>query len=219
LRAGAKAYSTANLESGWVPAPFPAIYSDDPRSTAYREWLPADAMGSLAGSFDSPDVTDYYVTPYDIGYGRTVAFDHEFIGRAALEEIAKNPKRTKVTLVWNADDVTAAIGSLYRPGPGAKYIEFPKARYGLHQSDKVLRGGEFVGISMDCGYIANERAMVSLAVVDVEHSEPGTEVSVVWGEQPNSAKPAVEEHLQREIRASVAPAPYVGFARDRYRSR
>jgi glycine cleavage system aminomethyltransferase T len=219
VRAGAKAYSTANLESAWIPAPFPAIYSDDPRSTAYREWLPASAMGSLAGSMDSTDVTDYYLTPYDIGYGRTVAFDHDFVGRAALEKIAQDPKRTKVTLVWNADDVAAAIGTLYRPGPGAKFIEFPKARYGLHQSDKVLRGDELVGISMDCGYIANERAMVSLAVVDGEHSEPGTEVSVVWGEQPNSAKPAVEEHLQREIRATVAPAPYVGFARDQYRSR
>jgi glycine cleavage system aminomethyltransferase T len=219
VRAGAKAYSTANLESGWVPAPFPAIYSDDPRSTAYREWLPAEAMGSLAGSMDSADVTDYYVTPYDIGYSRTVAFDHEFIGRAALEEIARAPRRTKVTLVWNDDDVAAAIGSLFRNGPGAKFIELPKARYGLHQCDKVLLGGELVGMSMDCGYIANERAMVSLAVVDVERSEPGTEVAVVWGEQPNSAKPAVEEHLQREIRATVAPAPYVQFARDRYRSR
>lgn len=49
-------------------------------------------------------------------------------------------------------------------------------------------------------------------------AEPGTEVTVVWGEQPNSRKPAVEPHVQVEIRAVVAPAPYVDFARRDYRS-
>lgn len=29
VRVGAKAYSTANLESGWVPSPLPAIFSGD----------------------------------------------------------------------------------------------------------------------------------------------------------------------------------------------
>ena len=30
VRVGAKAYSTANLGSGWVPAPLPALFCDDP---------------------------------------------------------------------------------------------------------------------------------------------------------------------------------------------
>jgi glycine cleavage system aminomethyltransferase T len=126
------------------------------------------------------------------------------------------PPRTKVTLVWNADDVTAAIGSLYRPGPGAKYIEMPKARYATHHEDKVLEDGNQVGISLDCGYLANEREMVSLATIDTALSEPGTEVSVIWGERPVSAKPAVEEHEQVQIRAVVAACPYE--ARENYRS-
>ncbi|MGW3443492.1 hypothetical protein [Streptomyces sp. NPDC001076] len=169
---------------------------------------------------DSEDVIDYYVTPYDIGYGGIVAFDHDFVGREALAEIAKNPRRKKVTLVWNAVDVAAAIGSLYRSDElPAKFIEFPKARYALHQSDKVLVGGDLVGISMDVGYIANERVMVSLATVDLAHSEPGTEVTVVWGETPDSAKPGVEAHRQVEIRATAARAPYVWFARGAYRDR
>jgi glycine cleavage system aminomethyltransferase T len=218
VRAGAKAYSTANLESGWVPAPLPAIFSDHPLMQAYREWLPADAIGSLGGSMDSAEITDYYLTPYDIGYARNVRFDHDFVGREALERMADRPPRTKVTLVWNSDDVAAAIGSLLHKGPGAKYFDLPKVRYALHQEDKVLRGGEQVGVSLDCGYIANERAMVSLATVDVAHSEPGTEVTVLWGEEPNSAKPQVEEHRLWEIRATVAPVPYVRFARDDYRA-
>ena len=95
----------------------------------------------------------------------------------------------------------------------------PKARYATHQSDKVLANGELVGISMDAGYLANEHVMISLATVDVEHSQPGTQVTVVWGESPNSAKPAVEPHRQAEIRATVAPVPYADFARESYRAR
>lgn len=217
VRVGAKAYSTANLESGWVPSPLPAIFSGQAMK-GYREWLPSSAAGSLAGSMDSHDIADYYVTPYDLDYGRLVSFDHEFIGRDALRGFAENPRREKVTLVWNSDDVERAVGSLYRAGLPAKYIDMPKARYALHQSDKVLsEDGQHVGISMDAGYLANEHAMVSLATVDVAHAQPGTAVSVLWGEQPNSTKPAVEAHRQVEIRATVAPAPFVRFARESYR--
>jgi hypothetical protein len=93
----------------------------------------------------------------------------------------------------------------------------PKARYAFYQTDKVLHDGKPVGISMDAGHIANEHAMVSLATVDLAVSEPGTEVVVLWGEQPNSHKPGVEPHRQVEIRATVAPAPYVASIRDSYR--
>lgn len=216
VRAGAKAYSTSNLESGWVPSPPPAIFGEAEKG--YREWLRADRIGSFGGSFDSDNIRDYYVTPYDIGYGRTVKFDHDFHGRAALEAIAEQPHRTKVTLVWNPEDVAAAVRSLYEPGVPAKFIEMPKSRYALYHTDKVLHDGDIVGISLDLGYIANEHAYVSLATVDASAAEPGTEVVVVWGENPNTTKPAVEEHRQVEIRATVAPAPFVQEVRDHYRA-
>jgi vanillate/3-O-methylgallate O-demethylase len=216
VRAGAKAYATANLESGWIPTVVPAIFGPDMK--AYREWLRARSVGTLGGSMNSADIADYYVTPYDIGYGHLVKFDHEFLGRDALEQIAEGPHRSKVTLVWNPDDVAAAVRSLFEPGTvAAKYIEMPKARYAFFQVDKVLLDGAAVGMSLDVGYIANERAFVSLATVDPVASERGTEVTVLWGEEPNSAKPGVERHRQVEIRATVAPAPYVQEVRDTYR--
>jgi glycine cleavage system aminomethyltransferase T len=215
-RAGAKAYSTSNLESGWIPTAVPAIFG--PELRGYREWLAADALGSLGGSMDSADITDYYVTPYDIGYGRTVKFDHDFLGREALERVAAEEHRVKVTLVWNPDDLALATRSLCEPGIPAKYIELPKARYAFFQVDKVLRNGLTVGLSLDLGYLANEHAFVSLATVDAAASKPGTEVTVLWGERPNSAKPAVEPHRQVGIRATVAPAPYVKGVRDSYRA-
>ncbi|KRA25556.1 glycine cleavage system protein T [Microbacterium sp. Root61] len=214
---GSKAYSSANLESAWVPSPLPAIFTGE-GSDAYREWLPVARAGSLAGSLHSDDITDYYVTPYDIGYGRSVAFDHDFIGREALERHAAAQDRTKVTLVWNADDVASAIESLMQPGLPAKYIDFPKARYGLYQVDRVLIDGADVGISHDAGYITNEQAFVSLASIATAHAAPGTAVEVIWGEEPNSNKPAVERHRQVRIRATVEPAPYSRFARENYRT-
>jgi vanillate/3-O-methylgallate O-demethylase len=217
VQVGAKGYSTANLESGWVPSPVPAIFTGD-ELAAYRRWLPAVRAGSLGGSLASDDITEYYVTPYDLGYARLVAFDHAFVGRHALERLAEGPPRTKVTLVWDADDVGDAIGTLFRTGDKAKYMELPKSRYALYQCDAVLVDGKRVGISHDCGYITNEDAFVSLASVDNEHSEPGAEVTVVWGEEPNSEKPQVEPHVQVEIRARVAPAPYVEYARSGYRA-
>ncbi|HVL60109.1 MAG TPA: aminomethyl transferase family protein [Microbacterium sp.] len=213
---GSKAYSSANLESAWVPSPLPAIFSGE-GTGAYQEWLPVARTGSLAGSFDSENIEDFYLTPYDLGYGRSVAFDHDFIGRAALERHAAEQKRVKVTLVWNPEDVAAAVRSLFEPGIPAKYIDFPKARYGQHQVDRVLRDGTDVGISHDVGYITNEQAFVSLASIETASAEPGTEVEVVWGEEPNSHKPAVEPHRQVTIRATVQPAPYSAFARENYR--
>jgi len=213
---GSKAYSSANLESAWVPSPVPAIYSGE-GTDAYREWLPAARAGSLAGSATSESIEDFYITPYDIGYGRSVAFDHDFIGRAALERHAAAPPRQKVTLVWNPEDVAATMRTLFEPGIPAKYIDLPKARYGQHQVDRVLIDGKDVGISHDVGYITNEHAFVSLASIANEYAEPGTEVEVIWGEEPHSHKPAVEQHRQVSIRATVQPAPYSAFAREAYR--
>ncbi|MEO8267191.1 MAG: aminomethyl transferase family protein, partial [Ilumatobacteraceae bacterium] len=56
--------------------------------------------------------------------------------------------------------------------------------------------------------IWNERAMLSLAVVEPEYATPGTRVSVLWGEPDGGAKsPWLEPHRQMEIRATVAPTP------------
>ncbi len=149
-----------------MPALVPAIYDGD-EMTAFREWLPASAAGSIGGSFAAADIRDYYVSPYDLGYGRVVAFDHDFYGRDGLAARSTGPSRQKVTLIWDETDVQRAIGaSLRAEGPPAKYLELPKARYATHQYDRILVGDDLVGISSDCGYIANERCFVSLALID-----------------------------------------------------
>ena len=64
----------------------------------YREWLPAtsyEATGSIGGSFVSENIEDYYLTPYELGYGGFIKFDHDFIGREALEKKARDSHRKK----------------------------------------------------------------------------------------------------------------------------
>jgi vanillate/3-O-methylgallate O-demethylase len=187
--------------------------------TAYREWLPADGYegtGSLGGSFTSDDISDYYLTAHDLGYWPFVKFDHDFVGREALREMGDEPKRRKVTLAWNGEDVARAIGTLFEKGDPAKYIDVPLSNYATWPYDKVLRDGEMVGISSFSGYSYNERSYLSLGVIDHD-VELGTEVTLVWGEEGGgSSKPVVERHRQAEIRAIVSPCPYSEVVRSSY---
>ena len=216
---GARAYSSNTLESGWIPSPMPAIYTGE-KLKAYRQWLPAngyEAIASLGGSFYSNNIEDYYLTPYDLGYGPIVKFDHDFIGREALEKLATRPQRKKVTLALDGDDVTRAIHTMFQKKDRAKYFDFPSAVYATLPYDKVLSDGKTVGISTWCGYSANEGKMLTLAIVNKEYSEPGTEVTFVWGEEGGgSSKPTVERHVQTEISAIVSPVPYSEVARTQY---
>jgi syringate O-demethylase len=60
--------------------------------------------------------------------------------------------------------------------------------------------------------------MLSLGAIDAEHAAPGTQVTVVWGEDKPSSTAQVEEHVPFKIRATVMPAPLVEQARTAYRS-
>lgn len=215
---GARAYATNTLESGWIPSPLPAVYTGEGMK-AYRQWLPAtsyEGTGSIGGSFDSGDIADYYMSPYALGYGPFVKFDHDFIGREALEKMSGRPQRKKVTFAWNAEDVLRVFASMFEEGEIYKYIDLPLSNYTSASYDKILLGGKTVGFSMFAGYSYNERSMLSLGVVD-PHIEIGTEVRLVWGESGGGTKKTtVERHKQTEIRAIVSPAPYAKVARETY---
>jgi len=216
---GGRAYSSNTLESGWIPSPLPGIYTGS-ELKAYREWLPADcyeAKASIGGSFYSDNIEDYYLTPWDLGYGHIVKFDHDFIGRAALEKKAKGPHRQKVTLALDSDQVTKVLATAFRKTDKAKFVEFPSAVYSMHPFDRVLADGKMVGLSTWIGYSWNEGRMLTLAMVEEAFSKPGTEAALLWGE-PNggSSKPTVEPHIQVEIPAIVSPVPYAEVARETY---
>ena len=216
---GGRAYSSNAIESGWVPSPLPAVYTGE-ELRPYREWLPAggyEGSASIGGSFVSANIEDYYFTPWDLSYGHLVKFDHDFIGREALERMAPGPHRTKVTLALDDDDVARTIATMFRREGRAKFIDWPSAVYSMHPFDRVTADGEAIGVSTWISYSANEGRMLTLAVLDSEYAEPGTEVTFVWGEEHGgTSKPTVEEHVQTEIRAMVSPVPYVAAVRTSY---
>jgi vanillate/3-O-methylgallate O-demethylase len=217
-RGGTKAYYSTGYESGWIGYPLPAIYTAD-HLRGFREWLPADgweAKYQLGGSFYSPDVRDWYVNPYELGYRRIINFDHDFFGREALERMAAEPLRERVTLVWDRGDVAKILNSVLDPDElPYKYMDLPVADFGFPQRDEVQDpAGRYIGQSQLVGFTMNERAVLSLAFVEPQFAKPGTEVLVVWGEPDGgSRKPRVERHRQFKARAVVGPAPYASAAR------
>ncbi|MFW6090366.1 MAG: vanillate/3-O-methylgallate O-demethylase [Actinomycetota bacterium] len=217
---GSRAYSSNTLESGWIPSPLPAIYTGE-ELRPYRQWLGADsyeAVNALAGSFVSDDIEDYYLTPWALGYGNFVKFDHDFIGRDALEAIDPDTQRRKITLEWNSEDVATILASILdTESDGYQFFDLPNANYGSSNYDSVLDAdGNLVGLSMFTGYSANERCALSLATVD-PHVQIGDQLHVVWGEPDGgTAKTTVEPHRQLAVRATASPVPYSKVVRTSY---
>jgi vanillate/3-O-methylgallate O-demethylase len=218
---GSRAYASNTLESGWIPSPLPAVYTGE-KMKKYREWLPAggyEATGSIGGSFVSDKIEDYYLTPYELGYGPFVKFDHDFIGREALEKMVaeKKPQRKKVTFEWNREDLGKIFASLLEPaGQNAKYFNVPIANYASSSYDAVKMSGKTVGFSMFGGYSYNERVGLSLGVVD-ENINVGDVLTLLWGEENGGTnKVTVERHKQVEVRVKVSPTPYGSGARETY---
>jgi glycine cleavage system aminomethyltransferase T len=206
---GAYAYASASVESGWIPSPIPAIYTD-PALEDYRRWLPLfgiEGQRPVNGSFYSPDIEDYYISPWELGYGRSVSFNHDFIGRDALLAARETAPRTKVTLVLDPDEVDAALGA----GHGF-YLT-----YARHRIELASDPGTLVGLTHQTATLDTAGTVLALSLINKEHAAPGTEVTVTWGEHPGDGTAPDADLGFPRIRATVAPAPYDAYAATRYR--
>jgi vanillate/3-O-methylgallate O-demethylase len=216
---GSRAYSTNTLESGWIPSPLPGIYTGDGMMQEYRDWLAAssyEAVGSIGGSFVSDNIEDYYVNPFELGYGFYIGWKKDdFIGKSALQAMKTAPNRKKVTFEWNREDVLAVMASAFEDGLPYKWIDFPQPNYASSSADMVMRDGQMVGMSMFNGYSFNERCFLSLGVADAS-VEIGEILTLKWGEPDDTAKTSAEPHRQADIRVRVAPTPYAREARENY---
>jgi vanillate/3-O-methylgallate O-demethylase len=209
---GARAYASVATESGWIANTLPAIYSSA-EMQPYREWQNAKSFeGNLAlgGSYVSDRIEDYYVTPWDLGYSHIAKFDHDFLGRDALEKRISEPHRKKSWILWNRDDVAKIFASMYEQGDKRnKYLEMPAGFYTASQFDRIEKNGELVGVAMLTSYSSNVRGWISLGMIDEDSHAPGDEVELIWGEPGGgSANPAVERHTQARIRATIMDRPF-----------
>ncbi|GAA3985517.1 hypothetical protein [Streptomyces plumbiresistens] len=180
----------------------PAIF--EPGQEEYLQSFLASMPGNsqpahIAGSFQAESISDYYRSPVELGWGKVISSTHDFLGREALLAEKADPRRVIRTLVWNADDVIDVYGSLFRSGDNYTYMEMPRDPWGYMWADRVEVDGRLVGVTTSRGYSYYFRQMLSLCPIDVQYAEPGTEVTIVWG---NAGDP------EKRIRATVAPAPY-----------
>ena len=167
----------------------------------------------------SEKIEDYYLNPWELGYGSFIRFDHEFHGREALAAMKPEAQRKKVTLAWNPDGMAKIMASLFNPdGEQYKFFDVPLANYASSNYDRVVdAGGQTVGLSMFTGYSYNEKQALSLATIRPD-IPIGTELRVVWGEENGgTAKTTVEPHQQIEVRVIVSPIPYSRVARETYK--
>jgi glycine cleavage system aminomethyltransferase T len=157
----------------------------------------------MCGSVDPADMRARYRTPHELGWQRSVVFDHDFIGRAALEREHSAPKRTIVTLEWNSEDVMDIYASYFRPGEEYKCIEFPVTPHYMGvigHADHVMKDGADVGVASGVVYSYYFRKVLSHCTIDIDQAQIGNEVIVRWGDHGGRIK---------DVRAVVSRYPYL----------
>jgi len=180
-----------------------AYYDQHPIHNFYNKYR--DLVGSVGQELEAR-----YVTPFQVGWGNLVDFDHDFIGKEALLREAEADRWARVTLVWNADDIADVVASQYRGEevePADRIEERPVDVYFnlnghtgfVYHADWVLADGERIGTSVGRINSVHYRRMISIGLIDKRYAAEGNEITVLWG-RPGTP--------QRQIRATVARSPY-----------
>lgn len=208
VRGGAVSYVSSSHESGWLAAPLPAIYSQ-PELKEYREQLfgfGAEGALMLDGSFQSKNIEDFYLDPWELGYGSIIKFDHDFIGRDALEKARDEPHRRKVWLEWEEADFLEVLRSGLFDGDKRTRIPSLPTLFALsNHYDIVQVDDQLVGFSMYGGYTVNLGKVVTLGVVDEQFAVDGQKVEIIWGDPVDTLRTGLEPFAstQKVVRATV----------------
>jgi glycine cleavage system aminomethyltransferase T len=211
---GTQAYMCNHTESGFGQAYFhmPLPWGDeDPNLQQFMLAIGFDAAANThyTGSAGSTLTPRRYRTPYELGWGHMVNFNHEFPGKAVLEKEAAADKNTMVTLVWNPEDIAKVFLAQFEDAEPVTPMPFPNDYNWLPgvpnkgqtlRADIVLVNGKDVGTSSGRTYTEWSHEMLSLATIDHPYTKEGTDVVVLWGD---------EGTRQVEIRAKVARFPYL----------
>ncbi|MEL7567443.1 MAG: aminomethyl transferase family protein [Dehalobacterium sp.] len=211
---GYHTYLMNHTEDGFPQAyyHFPYAWEDDKGFQQYmkEKGTKQGAKPLLRGSM-GPDIKLRYRNPVEHGWEKTINFNHDFRGKEALEKLAAKPNKKMVTLVWNKEDIFDVYRSQFELGEPYLNMDEPYHflyHYGNQElwADQVLNEeGKLIGCSSGRAYSYKYREMLSLCPIDVEYSELGTEVTVVWGEAGTR---------QKKIKAVVSRFPYLNENRN-----
>jgi hypothetical protein len=132
----------------FTPRNLPAGYLPQGRGIASR---PRRAIGAAGLSpaelqpcrlLPNPDNR----SPIELGWSKNVKLDHKFYRRKALEAEMAHPRRARVRLVWNKQDVTDVYASLFEEGEPYDYMETPRHQWNVMYANKVMAGDRLVGV-------------------------------------------------------------------------
>ena len=213
---GRHAYWNTHTENGFPQAiiHFPYAYEEEPEYFQYlldtrSTWLAFAASTSRMGGSMGTDFTKRFVNPYELDWGRSVVFNHDFVGREALEKMRNEPQRRVVTLEWDKEDVVDIWRSTLEEGEPYAILEGPEdydeSGHYTYVSDQVISDGRCIGTSTGRCHSWYYRKMISLGLVEPGAVEEGDEVTIIWGG---------EGTRQKEIRATVARYPYMNVDRN-----
>lgn len=211
-RLGWRTYFVNHIEGGF-PQQIWTFLSAQEEDAGYRAFfkkanVPLNVDVLVSGSVDPADMRARYRSPLELNWKKEVRFDHDFVGRDAIEEESRRPKRRTVTLRWNPEDVTDIYASLLRPGEPYKYIDMPAAPHITGQqahADHILKNGRRVGYASGTIYSYYYREFLSHGLVDVDQAAIGNDVVVQWGDFGGRIK---------DVRATVERFPYLDVARN-----
>ncbi|MEZ5223714.1 MAG: hypothetical protein R2743_19655 [Ilumatobacteraceae bacterium] len=198
-RLGWGSYLVNHVEGGFPQATWTFV----PAANTPDEWdFMRTKVWQTLGSVDPADMRARTRTPVEVNWHNMAKFDHDFVGRAALEAEIADPKRTTVTLRWNHEDVMDVYASLFRDGESFKPFDLPYTpqRWPMAYADHVTQGSESVGYSSGTVYSYHFREMLSMGCIDIDQADIGNEVTVYWGDFGGRMK---------EIRATVERFPYL----------
>lgn len=225
-RLGTPAYDATHWECGfpqsYMDFPVP-IYNVEGLGDFYRNLHMGGTVGDgtgedgygncrFLGSIGN-DIKKFYRNPVEMGWSKLIKFDHDFMGRKALEKLVAEPKRKMVTLIWNPDDIATVFKSKFTDEVPYKDISYPEDQcrpeyYSApcYWADKVVDAeNREIGITTGRMYSPWYHNMLSIASMDVEYCVEGKEVFVVWGD---------EGDRQINIRATIARWPYLNQNRN-----
>lgn len=217
---GNQGYCMNHTEAGFpnINIHYPLPWFEDAEFAKWFEDKPyigwENRVRELVGSLGD-ELELRFKTPYDVGWGHLVKFNHDFIGREALEKIAETNDRVVVTLEWNADDVADIYASQFRGRDVVPYdnindrpvdVNFNPRRGWTYHSDWILNAaGEKIGTSVGRENSVYHQRMISLGFLHAKDAVEGSELTVLWG-RPGTP--------QKNVRVRVAPSPYFNIGTD-----
>ncbi len=193
-RLGSRQYCSNHTPGGY---PNPAIHF------GVTSFGPQGMNLGMTGSANEK-FENYLMTPYDVGWGYLVNFDHDFTGKDALSKIAEKPRYMPVTLLWNTDDVGHVVAcEISDPEMAAneRIMDFNQdnPEFTRMHADWVYNGAEKIGIASGrvIDYYSNH--FMSLGFIAPDAAEEGKELEILWGSCGNK---------QMKIRATIAKFPF-----------